>query len=85
MTAISHGDVARHGGYPLFLLLAGTGILPVGAKSGADAEAGQDKAVEDEPPGDNDDQKQTFVHDFPFSPLPSFRARMVSVIRGRER
>ena len=42
-----------------------TGILPIGAESGADAEAWQDEAVEDEPPRDDDDQKQTFVHNFP--------------------
>lgn len=85
MTAISHGDVVRHGSYSSFLLLTGTGILPVGAKSGAEAEAGQDKAVEDEPPGDNDDQKQTFVHDFPCSPLPVSAWAWCSVIRGWKR
>ena len=47
-----------------------TGILPIGAESGADAEARQDEAVQDEPPRDDDDQKQTFVHGFPLYCVP---------------
>ncbi len=34
----------------LFYILAGTGILPVRANSSADAEAGQDKTVQNIPP-----------------------------------
>ena len=49
----------------LFCLFIGTGILPVGAESGADAEARQDEAVEDEPPPDDEEQQQAFVHGFP--------------------
>jgi len=44
------------------LLPIRTGILPVGTESGADAEAGQDKAVQDEPPRHDQNQNKPFVH-----------------------
>jgi hypothetical protein len=45
-------------------ILAGTGILPVRAHSSANTEAGQDEAVQDKPPHDDDKQKQAFIHKF---------------------
>jgi hypothetical protein len=46
----------------LFFLFVRTGILPVGAESGADSKAGQDKAVQDEPPRHDQNQNNPFVH-----------------------
>lgn len=59
---------------PLFLVL--TGILPVGTQSGADSEARQDEAVHDEPPRNDQYEKQPFIHySFPLffrlSPAPA--------------
>jgi len=42
-----------------------TGILPVGAESGPDAEARQNEPVKDKPPRDDDNDKKYFAHGIP--------------------
>jgi hypothetical protein len=63
------------------------GILPIGTKSGADAVAGQDKAVQDEPPRDDQYKNQPFIQEVsPFARVSFFcqPLRMQPAAGGRD-